>query len=103
MCRDVGRPLRARRITLAQRLNELATANSEGLLRCVHVPNWGVGMLTVRASDDEYRLLRQNLFERFASNSQIPTEAPVVPISGGGHGASGSRGTSSMTLRLKIH
>ncbi|KAI0632206.1 hypothetical protein C8Q77DRAFT_1124448 [Trametes polyzona] len=51
-------------VTLAQRLNELATANSEGLL-----------------SDDEYRLLRQNLFERFASGSAIPTEAPLVPMS----------------------
>ncbi|KAH9841498.1 uncharacterized protein C8Q71DRAFT_884495 [Rhodofomes roseus] len=67
-------------ITLAQRLNGLATANSEGLL-----------------SDDEYRLLRQNLFERFASNSQIPTEAPLVPISSGGHGAGGSRISISST------
>ncbi|KAI0766384.1 hypothetical protein BD413DRAFT_152399 [Trametes elegans] len=51
-------------VTLAQRLNELATANSEGLL-----------------SDDEYRLLRQNLFERFATGSAVPTEAPLVPMS----------------------
>ncbi|PIL22629.1 hypothetical protein GSI_15320 [Ganoderma sinense ZZ0214-1] len=51
-------------VTLAQRLNELATANSEGLL-----------------SDDEYRLLRQNLFERLASGSTIPTEEPLVPMS----------------------
>ncbi|KAI1790151.1 hypothetical protein LXA43DRAFT_973820 [Ganoderma leucocontextum] len=51
-------------VTLAQRLNELATANSEGLL-----------------SDDEYRLLRQNLFERLASGSAIPTEEPLVPMS----------------------
>ncbi|KAI0826893.1 hypothetical protein BC628DRAFT_1410093 [Trametes gibbosa] len=51
-------------VTLAQRLNELATANSEGLL-----------------SDDEYRLLRQNLFERFASGSAVPAEAPLVPMS----------------------
>ncbi|CDO76084.1 hypothetical protein BN946_scf184649.g10 [Trametes cinnabarina] len=51
-------------VTLAQRLNELATANSEGLL-----------------SDDEYRLLRQNLFERFASGSSVPTEEPLVPMS----------------------
>ncbi|KAL1950167.1 hypothetical protein VTO73DRAFT_5290 [Trametes versicolor] len=51
-------------VTLAQRLNELATANSEGLL-----------------SDDEYRLLRQNLFERFASGSAVPVEAPLVPMS----------------------
>ncbi|KAJ3514188.1 hypothetical protein NLJ89_g2509 [Agrocybe chaxingu] len=50
-------------VTLAQRLNELALANSEGLL-----------------NDDEYRLLRQNLFERFATNATVPTEAPVVPV-----------------------
>ncbi|KAF9267570.1 hypothetical protein L218DRAFT_696029 [Marasmius fiardii PR-910] len=48
--------------TLAQRLNELAVANSEGLL-----------------NDDEYRALRQNLFERFASSTAVPTETPVVP------------------------
>ncbi|GBE84872.1 hypothetical protein SCP_0700520 [Sparassis crispa] len=52
-------------MTLAQRLNELATANSEGLL-----------------SDEEYRLLRQNLFERFASGSAVPTETPLVRMSG---------------------
>ncbi|KAF8073670.1 hypothetical protein FPV67DRAFT_1478877 [Lyophyllum atratum] len=51
-------------MTLAQRLNELAVANSEGLL-----------------NDDEYRLLRQNLFERFATSTTVPTEAPVVPVS----------------------
>ncbi|KAF5382720.1 hypothetical protein D9615_002836 [Tricholomella constricta] len=50
-------------MTLAQRLNELAAANSEGLL-----------------NDDEYRLLRQNLFERFATTTTVPTEAPVVPV-----------------------
>ncbi|CCM01905.1 uncharacterized protein FIBRA_03976 [Fibroporia radiculosa] len=54
-------------ITLAQRLNELATANSEGLL-----------------SDDEYRLLRQNLFERFASGAPVPSETPLVPMSSAG-------------------
>ncbi|KAG6907855.1 hypothetical protein DXG01_007119 [Tephrocybe rancida] len=52
------------RMTLAQRLNELAAANSQGLL-----------------NDDEYRLLRQNLFERFATSVTVPTEAPVVPVS----------------------
>ncbi|KII86808.1 hypothetical protein PLICRDRAFT_55729 [Plicaturopsis crispa FD-325 SS-3] len=52
-------------VTLTQRLNELAVANSEGLL-----------------NDDEYRLLRQNLFERFATGNQVPTEAPVVPVRG---------------------
>ncbi|KDR82648.1 hypothetical protein GALMADRAFT_837529 [Galerina marginata CBS 339.88] len=51
-------------VTLAQRLNELAVANSEGLL-----------------NDDEYRILRQNVFERFASNAAVPIEAPVVPAS----------------------
>ncbi|KAG5639202.1 hypothetical protein H0H81_005681 [Sphagnurus paluster] len=50
-------------VSLAQRLNELAVANSEGLL-----------------NDDEYRLLRQNLFERFATSTTVPTEAPVVPV-----------------------
>ncbi|RDB17964.1 hypothetical protein Hypma_000784 [Hypsizygus marmoreus] len=50
-------------VTLAQRLNELAMANSEGLL-----------------NDEEYRLLRQNLFERFAAGTAVPTETPVVPI-----------------------
>lgn len=33
------------------------------------------------SSDDEYRLLRQNLFERFASGSAVPAEAPLVPMS----------------------
>lgn len=32
-------------------------------------------------SDDEYRILRQNLFERFSSNATIPIEAPLVPAS----------------------
>ncbi|KAG6837620.1 hypothetical protein H0H93_006141 [Arthromyces matolae] len=51
-------------LTLAQRLNELAAANSQGLL-----------------NDDEYRLLRQNLFERFATSTNVPTEVSVVPVS----------------------
>lgn len=49
---------------LAQRLAELASANAEGLL-----------------DDDEYRLLRQNLFERLG-NSTIPRENPLVPTPG---------------------
>ncbi|KAJ7696022.1 hypothetical protein B0H17DRAFT_1054605 [Mycena rosella] len=49
--------------TLAQRLNELAVANSEGLL-----------------NDDEYRLLRQDLFQRFSSTTAVPTEIPLVPL-----------------------
>ncbi|TFK74092.1 hypothetical protein BDN72DRAFT_893323 [Pluteus cervinus] len=49
--------------TLAQRLNDLAAANDQGLL-----------------SDDEYRLLRQNLFERYSTAVIVPVEAPLVPI-----------------------
>ncbi|KAA1479617.1 hypothetical protein DENSPDRAFT_830478 [Dentipellis sp. KUC8613] len=52
-------------VMLAQRLNELATANAEGLL-----------------DDDEYRLLRQNLFERLPSASSVPSETPLVPTTG---------------------
>ncbi|KAF7797027.1 hypothetical protein EIP86_008219 [Pleurotus ostreatoroseus] len=52
-------------ITLAQRLNELAVANSQGLL-----------------DDDEYRLLRQSLFERLAGGSAVPSETPLVPVAG---------------------
>jgi len=33
----------------------------------------------ISGSDDEYRLLRQNLFERFASASEVPSEVPIVP------------------------
>lgn len=31
-------------------------------------------------SDNEYRLLRQSLFERFASASTVPSESPVVKV-----------------------
>lgn len=31
-------------------------------------------------SDDEYRMLRQNLFERFSTNTDAPSEEPVVPV-----------------------
>ncbi|KAI5886026.1 uncharacterized protein SCHCODRAFT_02706425 [Schizophyllum commune H4-8] len=50
---------------LAQRLDELALANKDGLL-----------------SDDEYRLLRQSAFERFTQDGQadLPKEAHVVPV-----------------------
>ncbi|TFK28198.1 hypothetical protein FA15DRAFT_665694 [Coprinopsis marcescibilis] len=50
-------------VELAQRLNELAQANSEGLL-----------------SDDEYRLLRQSAFEQYANGLDVPAEVPAVPI-----------------------
>ncbi|KAF9052513.1 hypothetical protein BDZ89DRAFT_1056853 [Hymenopellis radicata] len=49
-------------MALAQRLNELATANSEGLL-----------------NDEEYRLLRQDVFERHAGQH---IDAPTVTIVG---------------------
>ncbi|KAK7463540.1 hypothetical protein VKT23_006888 [Stygiomarasmius scandens] len=47
---------------LAQRLNELAVSHDQGLL-----------------DDDEYRLLRQDVFERYAANPVIPVELPLVP------------------------
>jgi len=31
------------------------------------------------SSDDEYRLLRQNVFEQYSGNMVIPVEAPIVP------------------------
>ncbi|KAJ6609240.1 hypothetical protein B0H10DRAFT_2226101 [Mycena sp. CBHHK59/15] len=49
---------------LASQLNDLALANSEGLL-----------------NDDEYRLLRQNLFERYSGGLEILSiSRPVVPV-----------------------
>lgn len=39
-----------------------------------------VVFLILENSDDEYRILRQNLFERFASNAAVPIEAPMVPV-----------------------
>ncbi|KAK7050926.1 hypothetical protein VNI00_005038 [Paramarasmius palmivorus] len=50
-------------MALAQRLNELAASHSQGLL-----------------DDDEYRLLRQDVFERFSDTTIIPIEAHVIPI-----------------------
>ena len=32
------------------------------------------------SSDDEYRLLRQNLFEQYSGNASVPVESPLVPI-----------------------
>ncbi|KAI0689710.1 hypothetical protein BC835DRAFT_1418329 [Cytidiella melzeri] len=67
-------------ITLAQRLNELALANSQGLLEWV---------------DDEYRLLRQSLFERLAAGSTVPAETPVVPVAAASRDHSDLAGTAS--------
>jgi len=32
------------------------------------------------SSDDEYRLLRQDVFEQYSGNANIPVESPLVPI-----------------------
>lgn len=31
-------------------------------------------------SDDEYRLLRQNLFEQYSGYASVPVESPLVPV-----------------------
>ncbi|PPQ96245.1 hypothetical protein CVT26_005572 [Gymnopilus dilepis] len=49
-------------MALAQRLNELAAANAQGLL-----------------NDDEYRLLRQNAFEQFSAEPVPPKPRPPSP------------------------
>ncbi|KAF5382049.1 hypothetical protein D9615_004458 [Tricholomella constricta] len=63
-------------MALAQQLAELALANSQGLL-----------------NDDEYRLLRQNLFEQHSNSALIPTEAPILPVAGPGRKSSVSSTT----------
>jgi len=67
-------------MALAQRLNELATANSEGLLKYALALWLPAHFVTNISSDDEYRLLRQNVFEQYSSNAVIPVESPIVPI-----------------------
>ncbi|KAK0193823.1 hypothetical protein F5146DRAFT_404576 [Armillaria mellea] len=59
-------------MALAQRLNELASANSEGLL-----------------DDDEYRLLRQDVFERHARHVSVAASPPQL-TAGRGRSISGS-------------
>ncbi|GLB40309.1 hypothetical protein LshimejAT787_0801800 [Lyophyllum shimeji] len=58
-------------MALAQQLAELALANSQGLL-----------------NDDEYRILRQNLFELHSDSALIPVETPILPVAGAGKKAS---------------
>ncbi|KAF8643239.1 hypothetical protein AX16_009128 [Volvariella volvacea WC 439] len=53
---------------LAERLNQLAAANSQGSSKNL-------------SSDDDYRLLRQSLFERYSNTIVLPVEEPVVPTS----------------------
>lgn len=67
-------------MALAQRLNELAIANSEGLLKYVRIPEYFLILILTISSDDEYRLLRQNIFEQHSGNASIPIESPLVPI-----------------------
>jgi len=76
-------------MTLAQRLGELATANEQGLLECVAFSRFfALGLTSAGYSDDEYRLLRANLFERFANVSTVPSEAPIVRLSVSAHQSS---------------
>ena len=81
-------------MTLAQRLGELATANEQGLLECVvffhFFSQWTLGLTGTCCSDDEYRLLRANLFERFTNVSTVPSEAPIVRLSVPAHQSSSS-------------
>ena len=76
-------------MTLAQRLGELATANEQGLLECVtrfhFFSKRTLSLTNTGCSDDEYRLLRANLFERFANVSTVPSEAPIVRLSVSAH------------------
>ncbi|KAF9645149.1 hypothetical protein BDM02DRAFT_3120717 [Thelephora ganbajun] len=79
-------------MTLAQRLGELATANEQGLLECVvffcFFSHWTSGLTGTGHSDDEYRLLRANLFERFTNGPTVPSEAPIVRLSVSAHQSS---------------
>ncbi|KAG6862485.1 hypothetical protein C0995_000031 [Termitomyces sp. Mi166 len=52
---------------LAQQLDELALANSQGLL-----------------NDEDYYLLRKNLFEQHSTSALAPVEAPVLSVAGPG-------------------
>ncbi|KAG5647002.1 hypothetical protein DXG03_001726 [Asterophora parasitica] len=73
-------------MALAQHLTELALANSEGLL-----------------NDDEYRLLRQNLFEQHANSVLIPVEVPILPVAGPGRKSSISSTNPTPTRTLNTH
>lgn len=69
--------------TLGQQLEALAAANADGLLE------WVLSFSTTQAfpddshvfSDNAYRLLRQDLFQRFGPLAgQIPTEPGMVKM-----------------------
>ena len=50
-------------------------------------------------SDDEYRLLRQSVFEQYSGNASVPVERPLVPISA----INGQRGCEPLTYILFSH
>ncbi|KAG6910866.1 hypothetical protein DXG01_007183 [Tephrocybe rancida] len=74
-------------MALAQQLAELALANSQGLLK---YDVWHV------VHDDDYRLLRQNLFEQHSNSALVPTEAPLLSVAGPG------RKVSAPSPRVRI-
>lgn len=53
------------------------------------------------SSDDEYRLLRQNLFERFAGGAVVPSETPLVPLASASHRSANGRCEFSIFYRQK--
>ena len=63
-------------MALAQRLNQLAAANSNGLLKYFICLSSLFPLTTTTHSDDEYRLLRQNAFEQYSTS----VESPIVPV-----------------------
>lgn len=71
-------------MALAQQLAELAVANSQGLLKYLYLPRRHSCELISPSSDDEYRLLRQNLFEQHSDSALVPVEAPVLSVAGPG-------------------
>ena len=55
-----------------------------------HPPHCTLSLTSTGCSDDEYRLLRANLFERFTNVSTVPSEAPIVRLSVSAHQSSSS-------------
>ncbi|KAG6891383.1 hypothetical protein C0992_008094 [Termitomyces sp. T32_za158] len=78
-------------MALAQQLAELALANSQGLLKYLHLSRRHSCGLISTSSDDEYRLLRQNLFEQHSTTALVPVEAPILPVARPGRTSSSRR------------
>ncbi|KAG5651936.1 hypothetical protein H0H81_006878 [Sphagnurus paluster] len=72
-------------MALAQQLAELALANSQGLL-----------------NDDEYRLLRHNLFEVHSNSALIPVEAPILHVASPGRKPSVSSVAPPRTVDIHV-